>query len=112
MPEIVLLAQRDHKISRGTPRLRRSLRTLHGALRLAICATVLPDCADTLLTKCGADLVRCSSLGFHLRALFLRIETSLTPRLQQPVRSIWITIPRHVSGSGKVGGVRFMAGSG
>ena len=50
MPEIVLPVQRHHKSSRGTPRLRRSLRNLHGALRLAKSATVLPDLDDALLT--------------------------------------------------------------
>ena len=52
MPEIVLPAQRYHKSSRGTPRLRRPLRTLHGALRLAMSGKVLPDCVDVLLTAC------------------------------------------------------------
>jgi hypothetical protein len=52
MPAIVLPAQRRHKSSRGIPRLRRPLRTLHGALRLAVSATVLPDCVDVLHTAC------------------------------------------------------------
>jgi hypothetical protein len=52
MPEIALPAQRYHKSSRGTPRLRRPLLTLHGALRLAMSAMELPDYADVLLTAC------------------------------------------------------------
>ena len=112
MPEIVLPAQRHHKSSRGTPRLRRPLRTLHGALRLAMSATVLPDCADALLTACRADLLRYFSLGIHARALSLRVEASLNPRPQRSRRSVWIILPRHVSGAGKVDSARVMAGSG
>ena len=52
MPEIVLPAERYRKSSRGTPRLRLPLPSLPGALRLAISATALPECADVLLTAC------------------------------------------------------------
>jgi hypothetical protein len=52
MPEIVLPAQRHHKSSRGIPRLRRPLWPLHGALRLAMSATMLPGCADACVTAC------------------------------------------------------------
>ena len=46
MPEIVLPAQRYDKSSRGTPRLRRPPRALHGALRLAMGTTIMPSCSQ------------------------------------------------------------------
>jgi hypothetical protein len=52
MPEIVLPAQRHHKSSRGIARLRRPPWSLHGALRLAMSAQVLLDCADVCVTAC------------------------------------------------------------
>jgi len=51
MPEIVLPAPRYGKSSRGTPRLRRTPRALHGAPRLASRATEATlrlDCCDVL----------------------------------------------------------------
>ena len=56
-------------------------------------------------------MLRHFSLGIHARALSRRVETSLTPWPQRPIRSIWIHLPRRVSGSEKVDGARLMAGS-
>ena len=70
MPEIVLPAQRHRKSSRGTPRLRRPLRTLHGAPRLAMSTTTLfSDCAVVLLTRQRAELLHCciASLSASMR---------------------------------------------
>ena len=112
MPEIVLPAQRYRKSSRGTPRLRRLLRTLHGALRLAMSTTtLLSDCADVLLTRRRAESLRCFSLGLYSQALSSRSATSCTSRPLRPVRSIWIIPQRQLSGQGEVDLARIMSGS-
>ena len=77
MPDIVLPAQRHHESSRGTPRLRRPLLTLHGARRLAVSAAPLARCAVVSLSQrveviCRAALLSVPSRGHYLDALRYR----------------------------------------
>ena len=100
MRAILLPAPRHDKSSRGTPRLRRLPRTLHGALRLAawttrlgswprllVCAQVVQPGLTFSLTHPGADLLARSAPLHPLAAsggFIMRLDwPALTPALTE-----------------------------
>ena len=92
MAEIVLPASRYGKSSRGTPRLRRTPRSLHGAPRLAARTT-----EATLCLECCAVLTRTAWVHFLLTP-DARAETSTSVLIHfgsLPQRSnFWLLIDR------------------